>query len=543
MLKRVVAVTMAIVMLIMPMTASAVTWSTIVSSLNASGSYSDGTTTVTVDEESGTTTIEGGSVEFGHGVNSWIGDDGIYEFKGVTLENLVAGAVYDSNKLIYIYLDENTVVNGELNMDAMSNDNRIYVENAGTINAEGYFAASYTGKAGFENKETGSIGSIHFYTYGSDQSFMDVTNDGYIGELVIEEGSVDFTNYGTVDTAKIQIGDQNAEETAASEAAVATFALLLADTNDTSRADEAGKQYKWVRIDNQKVIGTIEAQAVNGSDVIIVSAGEIEKVIAAAKNTGTVSVIKEDGTIGESTASLFDGGSVSFEGGAEKVTVQINTDSADGYSAEEIKELVGAVGLTGEEVNVQLMTLDENGNPKELFAVAEDGTLTLIEVFDEEDEEEPEPEPDPIELQRQAEGIGGVTTSPVWNWQGYLGHSSKPMWIYVNGEKTMMRQRLFWLGDGTKNHTCRINLTEPDPASIELRVGLDMLRTAQRAEISVITILDSENNPIAQFAVSDLLGAFEQYGLVEGELLCVSGDAEAEVMKVTLEGEYLPLEE
>ena len=105
MLKRIVAVTMAVVMLIMPMTASAVTWSTIVSSLNASGSYSDGTTTVTVDEESGTTTIEGGSVEFGHGVNSWIGDDGIYEFKGVTLVNLVAGAVDDSNKLIYIYLD------------------------------------------------------------------------------------------------------------------------------------------------------------------------------------------------------------------------------------------------------------------------------------------------------------------------------------------------------------------------------------------------------------------------------------------------------
>ena len=542
MLKRIVAVTMAVVMLIMPMTASAVTWSTIVSSLRTSGSYSDGTTTVTVD--GGTTTIEGGSVEFGHGVNSWIGDNGTYEFRGVTLQNLVAGAVYDSNKRIYIYLDEDTVVNGELNMDAMSNDNQIYVENAGTINAEGYFAASYTGKAGFANTETGSIGSIHFYTYGSDQSFMAVTNDGYIGELVIEEGSVDFVNYGKVDTAKIQIGDQNAEETAASEASVAMFALLLEDTNDTSRADEAGKQYKWVRIDNQSVIGTIEAQALNGSDVIIVSAGEIDKVIAAAKNTGTVSVINEDGTIGESTAALFDGGSVSFDGGAGKVTVQINTDSADGYSAEEIKKLVEAVGLTTEEANVQLMTFDEDGNPKELYQLDENGTLVLIEVFAEEDEdEEPEPEPDPVEALRQAEGIGGVTTSPVWNWQGYLGHSSKPMWIYVNGEKTMMRQRLFWLGDGTKNHTCRINLDEPDPAGVELRVGLDMLRTAQRAEISVITILDKENNPIAQFAVSDLLGAFEQYGLVEGELLCVSGDAEAEVMKVTLDGAYVPLEE
>ena len=181
-----------------------------------------------------------------------------------------------------------------------------------------------------------------------------------------------------------------------------------------------------------------------------------------------------------------------------------------------------------------------------LYRINDDGTQTLIDpdfiLLEEDEEEEPEPEPDPVEEQRQAEAIGGVTTSPVWNWQGYLGHSSKPMWIYVNGEKTMMRQRLFWLPDSTKNHTCRINLDEPDPASVELRIGLDMLRTAQRAEISVISILDKEGNTVAQFAVSDLLGAFEQYGLVEGELLCVSGDADAEVMKVTLEGEYLPLE-
>ena len=199
-----------------------------------------------------------------------------------------------------------------------------------------------------------------------------------------------------------------------------------------------------------------------------------------------------------------------------------------------------AKSTSDEIIEMSQYIVDQNGA---LYQIDVDGTLKLIDPdFMKDEEEEEEPEPDPIELQRQAEGIGGVTTSPVWNWQGYLGHSSKPMWIYVNGEKVMMRQRLFWLGDSTKNHTCRINVTEPDPASVELRVGLDMLRTAQRAEISVISILDAENNTIAQFAVSDLLGAFEQYGLVEGELLCVSADADAEVMKVTLSGEYLPLE-
>ena len=189
------------------------------------------------------------------------------------------------------------------------------------------------------------------------------------------------------------------------------------------------------------------------------------------------------------------------------------------------------------------VVLEYNRSTGEYELIYLDSEDRVDEDDDEEEEEEPEPEPDPIELQRQAEGIGGVTTSPVWNWQGYLGHSSKPMWIYVNGEKVLMRQRLFWLGDSTKNHTCRINVAEPDPASIELRVGLDMLRTAQRAEISVISVLDKDSNPIAQFAVSDLLGAFEQYGLEEGELLCVSADPDAEVMKVTLDGEYLPLEE
>ena len=200
-----------------------------------------------------------------------------------------------------------------------------------------------------------------------------------------------------------------------------------------------------------------------------------------------------------------------------------------------------AKSTSDEIIEMSQYIVDQNGA---LYQIDVDGTLKLIDPdFMKDEEEEEEPEPDPIELQRQAEGIGGVTTSPVWNWQGYLGHSSKPMWIYVNGEKVLMRQRLFWLDDSTKNHTCRINVAEPDPASIELRVGLDMLRTAQRAEISVISILDKDSNPIAQFAVSDLLGAFEQYGLEEGELLCVSADPDAEVMKVTLDGEYLPLEE
>lgn len=268
---------------------------------------------------------------------------------------------------------------------------------------------------------------------------------------------------------------------------------------------------------------------------------------------GNKVTVDGDGTIHYSTnddskfnrspvkVQVYEGSQMDIDSVKKAVLMQQNIALTEGMPLmvlETYKQASDAPKITGK------YFVDLNGA---LYRINDDGTQTLIDpdfiLLEEDEEEEPEPEPDPVEEQRQAEAIGGVTTSPVWNWQGYLGHSSKPMWIYVNGEKVLMRQRLFWLGDSTKNHTCRINVAEPDPASIELRVGLDMLRTAQRAEISVISILDKDSNPIAQFAVSDLLGAFEQYGLEEGELLCVSADPDAEVMKVTLDGEYLPLEE
>lgn len=290
-----------------------------------------------------------------------------------------------------------------------------------------------------------------------------------------------------------------------------------------------------VTLDESVRIGILNIKAHNDSSVSVVNNTDIRYgIYAYVLPDGSKVVVTGNGTIT---------GSDDEYGAYDPLLIEVDADGASQESInkayEYIKENVKidlnqvVLNSTGKYGTYEIWYLDENG----------EWQFIEIEILPDDEEEEEEPEPDPIELQRQAEGIGGVTTSPVWNWQGYLGHSSKPMWIYVNGEKTMMRQRLFWLGDSTKNHTCRINVAEPDPASIELRVGLDMLRTAQRAEISVISILDKDSNPIAQFAVSDLLGAFEQYGLEEGELLCVSADPDAEVMKVTLDGEYLPLEE
>ena len=58
MFKKVLAMTLALVMLLMPMTASAVTWDTIMTSLRTSNAYKDGSTTATVKGD--TITVSGG---------------------------------------------------------------------------------------------------------------------------------------------------------------------------------------------------------------------------------------------------------------------------------------------------------------------------------------------------------------------------------------------------------------------------------------------------------------------------------------------------
>ena len=78
MFKKVLALTLAAVMLLMPMTASAVTWSDLVGSLKSD--YDTQTvedTTITQNSES--ITVSGGTVEFDDQQN-WVGGRYLYNF-------------------------------------------------------------------------------------------------------------------------------------------------------------------------------------------------------------------------------------------------------------------------------------------------------------------------------------------------------------------------------------------------------------------------------------------------------------------------------
>lgn len=574
MFKKVLALTLAVVMLLMPMTASAVTWNTIVSQLNTVGSYTEEGGTLTAKTEDGVTTVQDGNIDF----NEDILAAGTYVFVNITSDGMLY-AIASKDETINVRLTGETNINqvwghAQGSGATVSITNEAEVGELFVVTREGGVATainegeagSMTGRAYDKpstttviNKKDGVV-TDGMQVLADGNGYAKLENAGSAGSVFVHaqnDGLATGTNDGTVtgdmtgsayDGSLISVknnGDVGGELWAS-----AHDASVVKMGNDGS-ADNLGM---YLSKNSDGSLTLTENSSVNGTDAwnyiystsdsgaVITNYSDLNNLMLTAFNGGYAEFDNTNGTIGEVVLRVDEGSAIEFNGTDRVESSEVYVTTSNELSTEQLKGIAETYGALG---GIILFQMDENGECLGVYEVTEEGELILLdwEIEEDEEDEEPEPEPDPIELQRQAEGIGGVTTSPVWNWQGYLGHSSKPMWIYVNGEKVLMRQRLFWLGDSTKNHTCRINVAEPDPASIELRVGLDMLRTAQRAEISVISILDKDSNPIAQFAVSDLLGAFEQYGLEEGELLCVSADPDAEVMKVTLDGEYLPLEE
>ena len=129
MFKKVLALTLALVMLLMPMTASAVTWNTILYNLSSKNTYTEGDTTATKDGD--TITVTGGNVW-----DIWIDESGKYVFKGVTIQGYDLAVDIGSGKLIDLTLDENTVFDtSEYGLDVYFNgdNSEVRVHNDTTI--------------------------------------------------------------------------------------------------------------------------------------------------------------------------------------------------------------------------------------------------------------------------------------------------------------------------------------------------------------------------------------------------------------------------
>ena len=126
MFKKVIALSTAAMILLTPMSASAVSWGEVVSGLKTKGSYTDGKLTATKDGD--TYTFTGGELEGASISSYWLDANGKIYFNGVQMDVL---SIYADEGKYYVVLNKDTKT-GSVWMDTGENGEAKLV-NEGTI--------------------------------------------------------------------------------------------------------------------------------------------------------------------------------------------------------------------------------------------------------------------------------------------------------------------------------------------------------------------------------------------------------------------------
>ena len=156
MFKKVIALSTAAMILLTPMSASAVSWGEVISGLKTKGSYTDGKMTATKDGD--TYTFTGGELE-GVSISSyWLDANGKIYFNGVQMEGLSIDA--DEGKY-YVVLNKDTKT-GSVWMDTGENGEAKLV-NEGTIGGGGYTRVVVNDNSHLTNKGTLKTGEGEYY--------------------------------------------------------------------------------------------------------------------------------------------------------------------------------------------------------------------------------------------------------------------------------------------------------------------------------------------------------------------------------------------
>ena len=156
MFKKVIALSTAAMILLTPMSASAVSWGEVISGLKTKGSYTDGKMTATKDGD--TYTFTGGELE-GVSISSyWLDANGKIYFNGVQMDGLSISA--DEGKY-YVVLNKDTKT-GSVWMDTGENGEAKLV-NEGTIGGGAYTSVVVNDNSHLTNKGTLKTGEGEYY--------------------------------------------------------------------------------------------------------------------------------------------------------------------------------------------------------------------------------------------------------------------------------------------------------------------------------------------------------------------------------------------
>lgn len=653
-MKRLTALALALVMLISPMTASAVTWSEVSAAVKSSGSYSGGGVSATKDGD--TTTVTGGSIE---NVSIGYGDvpSAMIIFKDTNITGEFVVTSSDGAQYV-VTLEKGTTVDVEY-FSASSNDagssttviNRgevtssdlffadafaggtVEVVNEGSMSADGYWHVlsadtdlitdettdGVHSSMTIENKGT-FTGKLH--GAADDASSMTITNSGTIdGEFLTQaydDSNVQSSNSGTVTGDFRAQAFDRANSTIANSGIVEQEYFSRSEAQSTLEMENSGSvgADMWIAMDGEAdaqmrnegsvaddMFGKVEGEA----KLQMQNSGTIGRALAAdgyqsgsidAENTGTVGgmflgFLEEDVSItlrneaqvqGGIYASLEKGGSVDIQNSGttagdigiwllEEGDVKLSSsgDASEKtpvyfwvtpYENKYVTEqelydqgsaIVGKIdvsGLTQEQVD-GIVERYNGGEYEGVYQIAlgDDGKLYLVLLEEEEDKGGNEPEvitPERkahlMEMQRKEESIGGVYASPYWCRQLSLGYTNQNLWIHnAQGEKINFREKLSWLNDGTSGKRLSLRVNQEDMTGVTMRLDGTVFDTLERTEIARLTIQNKNGDVYMEYDVSELKAAREMYALAESELLVVGGMDDA-VMKVTAQGELLPVE-
>ena len=156
MFKKVIALSTAAMILLTPMSASAVSWGEVVNGLTTKGSYTDGKLTATKDGD--TYTFTGGELERVFISSHYLDANGKIYFNGVQMDKL---HIYTDEGKYYVVLDKDTKA-GSVGMSTEENGEAKLV-NEGTIGRGDVNGININGNSHLTNKGTLKTGEERYY--------------------------------------------------------------------------------------------------------------------------------------------------------------------------------------------------------------------------------------------------------------------------------------------------------------------------------------------------------------------------------------------
>ena len=493
MLKKTAALTVSAVLLLQPMTASAVTWNNIVNGLRNSGSNrytEDGTT---IEQDGDNYTVSGGTID---------------DYGRIDEENF--------GKNANVFLND-MVMNDGLGIGS-ENGNTIHVRiGEGMLIKRGVYAEANGAGSGLNIINNGKVYRADIHSEDGGHAYMINNGDSHLitGEAKGNGSATEIENAQNATTYDIKLIGYGQGS-----------AVRAVNNGNVERCVTIGSPFGFESQNGGYTVefinnGSIESDWIDtwlNDATINVTDDKMESVLLTVnveKGTSAEEIIRQLGAMADAKdIAVYE--LEQYEYGGWKVVNEyfLKDGSEDPDEPENPDD-------------------PENPEQPETPEQPEATQQPAFEVskYDQERHE--------MEEKRKEEAIGGVYGSPYWVKQLYLGYHSLNLRLFVGEQQSNFKQSLSWMPDSTKQLTLRVNTDAPE--KLTMRLDEKALETLERTEFSVITLLDKSGNAVMQYSLTDLRSVYDQYGL-SGDDQMVVGGANDDVMKI-VNGEMKPIEE